>query len=95
KLHLPLTEQGGIRELLGMVRSGNNDAIAQVARGLANFTKCESRAITQEDNTRDFVTSGVKQLAKISVESNRDDIRNLAKKILGLNQSFKVEVQLE
>nr|GEX17005.1 armadillo repeat-containing kinesin-like protein 1 [Tanacetum cinerariifolium] len=30
-----------------MVRSGNNDVIAQVARGLANFAKCESRAITQ------------------------------------------------
>ncbi|PWA51413.1 armadillo repeat-containing kinesin-like protein 1 [Artemisia annua] len=154
KLHLPLTEQGGIRALLGMVRSGNNDVIAQVARGLANFAKCESRAITQglynrifikaphnetghkkgrsllmddgvltwllansniasistrrhielalchlaqnEDNTRDFVTSGgVKQLARISVESSRDDIRDLAKKILRLNRSFKAEVQLE
>ncbi|GKA57109.1 kinesin-like protein KIN-UC [Tanacetum coccineum] len=138
KLHLPQTEQGGIRALLGMVRSGNNDVIAQVARGLANFAKCESRAITQghkkgqsllmdegvltwllansniasistqrhielalchlaqnEDNTRDFVTSGVKQLAKISVESSRDDIRKLEKKILGLNRSFKAEVQLE
>ncbi|GJV64632.1 kinesin-like protein KIN-UC isoform X1 [Tanacetum coccineum] len=139
KLHLPLTEQGGIRALLGMVRSGNNDVIAQVARGLANFAKCESRAITQghkkgrsllmddgvltwllansniasistrrhielalchlaqnEDNTRDFVTSGgVKQLAKISVESSRDDIRDLAKKILRLNRSFKAELQLE
>nr|GEX17006.1 armadillo repeat-containing kinesin-like protein 1 [Tanacetum cinerariifolium] len=46
-----------------------------------------------EDNTRDFVTSGgVKQLAKISVESSRDDIRDLAKKILRLNRSFKAEV---
>ncbi|GJZ90985.1 kinesin-like protein KIN-UC [Tanacetum coccineum] len=129
KIHLPLTEQGGIRALVGMVISGNNDVIAQVARGLENFAKCESRAITQghkkgwfllmddgvltwllansniasisprrhielalchleknEDNTRDFVTSGgVKQFAKISVESSRDDILDLAKKILRLN----------
>ncbi|GJW80194.1 kinesin-like protein KIN-UC [Tanacetum coccineum] len=48
-----------------------------------------------EDNTRDFVTSGVKELAKISVESSRDDIRDLAKKILRLNRSFKAELQLE
>nr|XP_043631245.1 kinesin-like protein KIN-UC isoform X2 [Erigeron canadensis] len=139
KLHLVLTEQGGIRALLGMVRSGNNDVIAQVARGIANFAKCESRAITQghkkgrsllmddgvlswllananiasistrrhielalchlaqnEDNTRDFVTSrGVKQLSRISVESSREDIRDLAKKILRLNRSFKAEVQQE
>lgn len=47
KLHLLLIEQGGVRALLGMVRSGNNDVIAQVARGLANFAKCETRAITQ------------------------------------------------
>ncbi|CAI9296151.1 unnamed protein product [Lactuca saligna] len=137
KLHLLLIEQGGVRALLGMVRSGNNDVIAQVARGLANFAKCETRAITQghkegrsllmddgvlswllansntssistrrhielalchlaqnEDNTRDFVTSGgVKQLARISVESSRDDIRNLAKKILRLNRAFQAEVQ--
>ncbi|KAK1416612.1 hypothetical protein QVD17_32403 [Tagetes erecta] len=132
KLHLLLIEQGGIRALLGMVRSGNNDVIAQVARGIANFAKCESRAITQghkkgrsllmdavftwllensntasistrrhielalchlaqnEDNTKDFMTSGgIKQLSKISVESSREDIRDLAKKILRLNRSFK------
>lgn len=139
KLHLLLTEQGGIRALLGMVRSGNHDVIAQVARGMANFAKCESRAITQghkkgrsllmddgvlswllansntasistrrhielalchlaqnEDNTRDFVTSGgVKQVARISVESSREDIRNLAKKILRLNRTFQAVVQNE
>lgn len=139
KLHLLLTEQGGVRALLGMVTSGNNDVIAQVARGIANFAKCESRAITQghkkgrsllmddgvltwllansnsaslstrrhielalchlaqnEDNTRDFLTSGgVKQLSRISVESSREDIRDLAKKILRLNRSFKAEMQQE
>ena len=42
-----LREDGGIKALLGMVRSGNSDVIAQVARGLANFAKCESRGIIQ------------------------------------------------
>ncbi|XP_076911363.1 kinesin-like protein KIN-UC [Bidens hawaiensis] len=136
KLHLLLIEQGGIKALLGMVRSGNNDVIAQVARGIANFAKCESRAITQghkkgrsllmdgvlswllansntasvstrrhielalchlaqnEENTKDFMTSGgVNQLSKISVESSREDIRDLAKKILRLNKSFKAVLQ--
>ena len=47
KLHVMLKEEGGIKALLGMVRSGNSDVIAQVARGLANFAKCESRRIIQ------------------------------------------------
>lgn len=42
-----LKEDGGIKALLEMVRSGSNDVIAQIARGLANFAKCESRGITQ------------------------------------------------
>ncbi|KAL8218270.1 hypothetical protein R6Q57_021643 [Mikania cordata] len=136
KLHLLLVKQGGIKALLGMARSGNNDVIAQVARGIANFAKCESRAITQghkkgrsllmdgvlswliansntasistrrhielalchlaqnEDNAKDLVTSGgVEQLSRISVESSREDIRDLAKKILRLNRSFKAVLQ--
>lgn len=47
KLHSMLKEDGGIKALLGMVRSGNSDVVAQVARGMANFAKCESRAIIQ------------------------------------------------
>ncbi|PSR92994.1 Kinesin-like protein [Actinidia chinensis var. chinensis] len=47
KLHAVLREDGGIKALLGMVRSGNSDVIAQIARGLANFAKCESRGIIQ------------------------------------------------
>lgn len=47
KLHTMLEEDGAIKALLAMVRSGNIDVIAQVARGLANFAKCESRAIVQ------------------------------------------------
>ena len=30
-----------------MVRCGHPDVLAQVARGIANFAKCESRAATQ------------------------------------------------
>lgn len=42
-----LKEDGGTKALLGMVRSGNSDVIAQVARGMANYAKCESRGINQ------------------------------------------------
>ncbi|XP_049933456.1 kinesin-like protein KIN-UC isoform X2 [Nymphaea colorata] len=43
KLHAKLKEDGGIKALLEMARSGHKDVIAQVARGFANFAKCESR----------------------------------------------------
>jgi len=42
-----LKEDGGIKALLTMVRSGNSEVIAQIARGMANFAKCESRAIRE------------------------------------------------
>lgn len=44
---MKLKEDGGIKALVGMVRSGNADVIAQIARGIANFAKSESRAISQ------------------------------------------------
>ncbi|KAF6139890.1 hypothetical protein GIB67_009737 [Kingdonia uniflora] len=47
KLHEMLIEDDGIKALLGMAQYGNSDVIAQVARGLANFAKCESRATVQ------------------------------------------------
>ncbi|XP_010032148.2 kinesin-like protein KIN-UC isoform X3 [Eucalyptus grandis] len=47
KLHVMLKEDGGLEALLGMVRSGTTDVSAQVARGIANFAKCESRAVIQ------------------------------------------------
>ncbi|OVA07716.1 Armadillo [Macleaya cordata] len=47
KLQTKLRGEGGIKALLGMVRSGHPDVLAQVARGIANFAKCESRAATQ------------------------------------------------
>nr|XP_018686450.1 PREDICTED: armadillo repeat-containing kinesin-like protein 2 isoform X2 [Musa acuminata subsp. malaccensis] len=47
KLQMKLSVEGGIKALLGMVRCGHPDVLAQVARGIANFAKCESRASTQ------------------------------------------------
>ncbi|KAH7420452.1 hypothetical protein KP509_13G008400 [Ceratopteris richardii] len=44
KLQARLREDGGIIALLGMARSRHPDVLAQIARGIANFAKCESRA---------------------------------------------------
>ncbi|XWS32307.1 hypothetical protein CRYUN_Cryun23aG0148400 [Craigia yunnanensis] len=46
KLQAALRSEGGIKALLGMVRCGHPDVLSQVARGIANFAKCESRATT-------------------------------------------------
>ncbi|CAO2828538.1 unnamed protein product [Amaranthus hypochondriacus] len=50
-LHTALKEAGGIKALLSMGRSTNVDVIAQVARGLANFAKCETREVIQGHKT--------------------------------------------
>ncbi|XP_054780246.1 kinesin-like protein KIN-UB [Prosopis cineraria] len=47
KLLMKLRSQGGIKALLGIVRCGHPDVLSQVARGIANFAKCESRASGQ------------------------------------------------
>ncbi|RAL54081.1 hypothetical protein DM860_004552 [Cuscuta australis] len=47
KLQMRLWSEGGIRALLGMVRCRHPDVLSQVARGVANFAKCESRASSQ------------------------------------------------
>uniref|UniRef100_A0A1J3HJG7 Kinesin-like protein n=1 Tax=Noccaea caerulescens TaxID=107243 RepID=A0A1J3HJG7_NOCCA len=47
KLQTKLRSEGGIAALLGMVRCGHPDVLAQIARGIANFAKCESRASNQ------------------------------------------------
>lgn len=44
KLQSKLRSEGGLKALLGMVRCGHPDVLSQVARGVANFAKCESRA---------------------------------------------------
>lgn len=46
KLQATLRSEGGIKALLGIVRCGHPDVLSQVARGIANFAKCESRAST-------------------------------------------------
>ncbi|EFJ33441.1 hypothetical protein SELMODRAFT_84640 [Selaginella moellendorffii] len=46
-LQVKLRDEGGIKALLGMVRTRHPDVLAQVARGIANFAKCESRAVSQ------------------------------------------------
>lgn len=51
KLQMKLRDEGGIRALLGMVRCKHPDVLAQVARGIANFAKCESRASMQGTKT--------------------------------------------
>uniref|UniRef100_A0A7N0SZG6 Kinesin-like protein n=1 Tax=Kalanchoe fedtschenkoi TaxID=63787 RepID=A0A7N0SZG6_KALFE len=51
KLQKRLRSEGGIKALLGMVRCGHSDVLSQIARGIANFAKCESRASTQGRKT--------------------------------------------
>lgn len=51
KLQIRLQSEGGIRALLGMVRCRHSDVLSQIARGIANFAKCESRAATQGTKT--------------------------------------------
>ncbi|XP_073302896.1 kinesin-like protein KIN-UB isoform X2 [Primulina huaijiensis] len=52
KLQAELRAEGGIKALLGMVRCRHPDVLAQVARGIANFAKCESRASSQGTKNR-------------------------------------------
>ncbi|GAB2300778.1 hypothetical protein Dimus_034814 [Dionaea muscipula] len=47
KLQTKLRSEGGIRALLGMVRCRHPDVLRHIARGIANFAKCESRAAAQ------------------------------------------------
>ncbi|VFR02238.1 unnamed protein product [Cuscuta campestris] len=47
KLQTKLSVEGGIKALLGMVGCRHGDVLAQVARAVANFAKCESGALTQ------------------------------------------------
>ncbi|XP_021727378.1 kinesin-like protein KIN-UC isoform X1 [Chenopodium quinoa] len=138
-LHSALKDNGGIKALLSMAGSTNIDVVAQVARGLANFAKCETREVIQgyrtsrsllmedgaltwlivnsktasestirhmelalchlaqnEGNTQDFIaTGGLKEVIRISSESAREDIRNLAKKTLKLNRMFQAQMSAD
>ncbi|KAG9156926.1 hypothetical protein Leryth_015511 [Lithospermum erythrorhizon] len=48
KLQSRLRSEGGIKALIGMEKCRHLDVLSQVARGIANFAKCESRASTQD-----------------------------------------------
>ncbi|KAF1876499.1 hypothetical protein Lal_00021213 [Lupinus albus] len=41
---MKLRSEGAIKAFLAFVRCGHQDVLSQVARGIANFAKCESRA---------------------------------------------------
>ena len=50
--------------------------------------------VSAEDNARDFVSNGgVKELVRISQESSREDMRNLASKALNSNPTFLAETR--
>ncbi|CAL5340187.1 unnamed protein product [Camellia sinensis] len=51
KLQMRLRSEGGITALLQMVRCRHPDVLSQVARGIANFAKCESRASSHGTKT--------------------------------------------
>lgn len=55
KLQSTLRDEGGIRALLSMTTSGHLDVLVQVARGIANFAKCESRRYVQELRRRSLL----------------------------------------
>ncbi|XP_019059467.1 PREDICTED: kinesin-like protein KIN-UA isoform X2 [Tarenaya hassleriana] len=80
KLQAKLRSEGGITALLGMVRCGHPDVLAQVARGFANFAKCESRASTQGTKSgksvliEDGALSWIVQNAKTEASSIRRHI---------------------
>ncbi|KAH0877301.1 hypothetical protein HID58_064695 [Brassica napus] len=94
KLQTKLRSEGGIAALLGMVRCGHPDVLAQVARGIANFAKCESRASTQEGNAKEMVKEGaIWELVRISRECSREDIRSLAHRTLTSSPTFLTELR--
>jgi len=50
KLQIKIRDEGGLKTLLGMIRCRHPDVYTQVARAIANFAKCESKASTQGNN---------------------------------------------
>ncbi|CAD5312515.1 unnamed protein product [Arabidopsis thaliana] len=60
KLQTKLRSEGGIAALLGMVRCGHPDVLAQVARGIANFAKCEGKSLLIEDGALSWIVQNAK-----------------------------------
>ena len=57
ELQSKLRHEGTIKTLLGMARLGHSDVQAQVARGIANFAKCESHQTVQGETHFVFSSS--------------------------------------
>ncbi|KAL0397792.1 UNVERIFIED_CONTAM: Kinesin-like protein KIN-UB [Sesamum calycinum] len=94
KLQTRLRSEGGIKALLGMVRCRHPDVLSQVARGIANFAKCESRASSQEVNAKDMISGGALwELVRISRDCSREDIRALARRTLASSSTFQAEMR--
>ena len=69
------------------------DIITTFARLQCKLTLHVNLLISTEYNAKDFVSSGgLKELSRISVESSREDIRNLASKTLKLSLAFQAAV---
>ncbi|CAJ1943466.1 unnamed protein product [Sphenostylis stenocarpa] len=47
KLQIKIRDEGGMKALLGMLRFRHGDVDTQIARAIANFAKCESKASSQ------------------------------------------------
>ncbi|RXH83336.1 hypothetical protein DVH24_005589 [Malus domestica] len=48
KLQMKLRSEGGIKALLGLVRCGHPNVLSQMARGMVNFAKYESRHVLKK-----------------------------------------------
>ncbi|XP_039046799.1 kinesin-like protein KIN-UA isoform X1 [Hibiscus syriacus] len=72
KLQTKLSGEGGLKALLGIVKCGHPDVLAQVARGIANFAKCESRASTQGNKSGRSLLIEDRALPWIVQHSNSD-----------------------
>jgi len=64
---MKLRSQGGIKALLGVVRCDQPDVLSQVARGIANFAKCESRASSQGLLSCQYLLPMVQILLKMDI----------------------------
>ncbi|KAF6144847.1 hypothetical protein GIB67_001858, partial [Kingdonia uniflora] len=74
------------------VRKGVADFL-QEPRRVDQFNHAKQQLLCEmnNDNAQDFISTGAaKELSRLSLESSREDIRNLAKKTLAWNPNFQV-----
>nr|XP_033509173.1 kinesin-like protein KIN-UA [Nicotiana tomentosiformis] len=68
-----------------------DDGVLRWLITISNIELALCHLAQNEGNARDFVLSGaLDELVRISTESSRHDIRNLAKKILKLSPTFQL-----